>query len=174
MKVTIKYIGTTFDSVRNGSPVCSVFEPNSSYIDTPAYKYGVMDKDGEKELYGKSVYATNVGTYGTLEDFLRGIVPIATAPIRLAKFEQAIETAVAAEKAGEENEGISFEIGDDYKESIYWEQISKGMIGQGFEVTVDTTPVAGIAEISEAVGQVSTVANSIKSDTEEILRQIAI
>lgn len=87
---------------------------------------------------GKSVYATNVGKFGEIDsaDFLKGLLPMATNPTQLAQFERAIASAKAAAEAGTTDNGISFSIGEDYKEELYWIQISNGVKPQGFTVVI--------------------------------------
>lgn len=117
MKVTITYLGVVEDIVRNGSQVCSTFAPTGSYVDS--------------EGYAGSVYDTNVPGWGKLE----GIAPMEHTPVRFAKFEQAILAAKTAAENGTENTGITFDIGDDYKEELYWTQMANGLKEQ-FTITV--------------------------------------
>lgn len=87
---------------------------------------------------GKSVYATHVGKFGEIDsaDFLKGLLPMATSPQLIAQFERAIISAKNAAEAGTTDNGISFSIGEDYKEELYWSQISNGVKAQGFTVTI--------------------------------------
>lgn len=96
---------------------------------------------GEGTYYaanGKSVYATHVGKFGEIDsaDFLKGLLPMATSPQLIAQFERAIISAKNAAEAGTTDNGISFSIGEDYKEELYWSQISNGVKVQGFTVTI--------------------------------------
>ena len=61
---------------------------------------------------------------------------MATSPQLIAQFERAIISAKNAAEAGTTDNGISFSIGEDYKEELYWSQISNGVKAQGFTVTI--------------------------------------
>ena len=131
MQVTIKYTGPVADVVRVGMPICGVFVPRSSYIDSPVYTEGYKDAEGT-EKYGKSIYATNVWERGTLP----GLLPMAHTTTKFAQFELAVLAAAEATAEGTENKGIKFTFEDDYKEELYWNQISKNMAPLGFYITV--------------------------------------
>ena len=132
--VTIVYTGPIVDEIRKGMNIASVFEPANSYIDTPVFTEGFDNTDlqlGDKESYGKSIYATNVWGLGALH----GLIPMNSTTVKFAEFERAIFAAKEAEAAGEENQGVTFEI-EGYQEELYWEQIARGMDGLGFTVTI--------------------------------------
>lgn len=134
--VTIVYTGPIVDEIRKGANIASVFEPANSYIDTPVFTEGFDNSElqlGDKESYGKSIYATNVWGIG----FLPGLLPMNSTTVKFAEFERAIYAAKAAEDAGTENTGVTFEI-QGYEEELYWEQIARGMEGLGFTVTVSS------------------------------------
>ena len=131
--VTIKYTGPIVDEIRPGMSITRYFAPTNSYVDSPVYTEGFANEDmlGDKGTYGKSIYATNVDGQG----FLPGLIPMYSNTTKFAQFERAILAAKAAEDAGEENTGITFEI-TGYEEEIYWSQISKPLADQGLEVTI--------------------------------------
>jgi len=116
--VTIVYNGPVVaDVVRPGMNIARTFIQAQSYVDTAAL-------DG-------TIYDTNVDGWGSLE----GLDPFGDGTYKFAWFGQAIDTAAAAEKSGETNEGVSFEVaGAD--EKLYWDVMTKAMASQGFVVTV--------------------------------------
>lgn len=122
--VKIIYTGITADIVRDGASIPRYFAPQNSYVDTPVFTEGYANssKVGDKETYGKSIYATNVDGWGTLE----GLSPMASTTTKFAQYERAYNAAVEAEAAGTENAGISFEI-TGYEDEIYWNQIAANM-----------------------------------------------
>ena len=132
--VTIVYTGPIVDEIRKGMNIPAVFVPEGSYIDSPVFTEGFdnsVAKLGDKESYGKSIYATNV--WGM--DFLKGLIPMNSTTAKFAEFERAIFAAKAAEEAGTTNEGVTFEV-EGYEEELYWTQIARGLDGQGFKVVV--------------------------------------
>lgn len=145
--VTIIYTGPVVEEVRKGEEIARYFAPNGSYVDTPVFTDGYpnTDKVGDKQSYGKSIYATNVDGWGKLP----GLLPMASTTTKFAQYERAAMAAYAAEQAGEANEGITFEI-EGYEEEIYWNQIAPNMVEQGFYTKV------GDAEYGEAPAQEST------------------
>lgn len=123
--VTIEYRGIEKEPAKIVAPVCRIFRPDSSYIDSPAYVNGITDADGN-EVCGKSVYATNVDGWGkidVLEPFATTAIPF---PVPLAQFKLAV--------VGENNK-VEFEV-DDYKEAFYYMQVGEAIKDQGFDVTV--------------------------------------
>lgn len=134
--VTIVYNGPVIDEgVRAGANIPRLFVPNNSYVDLPVFTEGFDNstlKLGDKESYGKSIYATNVDGQG----FLPGLLPMYSNTTIFAQFERAIIAAKEAKDAGTTNEGITFQIMT-YEEEIYWSQISKPMADQGFVVTLE-------------------------------------
>lgn len=129
--ILIKYVGFGTDAVEAAAvwPVCRTFTPTGSYIDSPVYREGLTQDD--KEVYGKSVYATNVDGWGTLP----GLLPMANTTTAFAQFELAVKVAAEAKAAGTENAGITFEV-EDYKDEIYWKQMAANMVDQKFYVKV--------------------------------------
>lgn len=152
MNVTIKYIGPVVeDFVRQGCPICDIFLPTGSYVNTPVYTQGYpVDAADEDKEYGKSVYATNVAGRG----YLPGLHPMANTATPFAYFERAIIVAGQAAKAGEANNGVTFTVADDdYKGRIYWEQMCANLVDNGFyskvgEVEFGVDPAA--ADAAEA------------------------
>ena len=135
--VTIIYTGPVVDVVRKGENISAIFEPTGSYIDTPVFTEGFDNSTlqlGDKESYGKSIYATNVWGF----EALKGLIPMNSTTAKFAEFERAIFAAKAAADAGTQNTGVTFEISG-YEEELYWTQIARGLEGQGFTVTVDSS-----------------------------------
>lgn len=135
--VTIVYNGPIVDEgIRQGANIPRLFVPDNSYIDLPVYTEGFDNSTlqlGDKESYGKSIYATNVDGQG----FLPGLLPMKSNTTKFAQFERAIIAAKAAADAGTTNEGITFTI-EGYEDEIYWSQIGNDMKDQGFEVTIES------------------------------------
>jgi hypothetical protein len=135
MSVAVKiiYLGAKFDEVRQGEQIARYFYPNNSYVDTPVFTKGYANEDavGDKESYGKSIYATNVDGWGNCP----GLLPSASATNKFVQFERAILAAAEAKKSGAENTGISFEI-EGYEDEIYWNQMAQNMYQDGFYIEV--------------------------------------
>lgn len=125
--VVIKYNGVEQDLEKLCAPIMRLFTPNNSYIDTPAYTEGIpADKAEEERVAGKSVYATNVDGWGSIqpaEPFASTSIPMSSP---LAQFKLAV--------VGENNQ-VTFDV-DDYKEAFYYKTLGSQMADQGFEVTV--------------------------------------
>lgn len=131
--VTIIYNGPIVDELRKGANICRIFEPNNSYVDLPVFTEGFDNKDelGDGESYGKSIYATNVDGQGCIP----GLIPMNGNTTKFAQYQRAIFAACDAEATGAENTGITFSI-DGYEEEIYWTQIARNMVDQGFYTKV--------------------------------------
>ncbi len=134
VNVTIIFNGPAVIADREGESIFRYFAPNNSYVDTPVFTEGYANEAqvGDKGTYGKSIYATNVEGFGDL----LGLIPMASTNVIFAQYQRAIFAAKDAEEAGEENEGITFSIGEDYKDEIYWNQIAPNMVDQGFYTKV--------------------------------------
>lgn len=124
--VTIKYTGIETDASRIVAPICRIFVPTSSYIDTPVYTQGGPLGTGEAKEYPKSIYATNVDGWGNIDV----VAPYASTsipfPVPMAQFNLAV--------VGRNNE-VTFEVAD-YKEAFYYMQVGAALADQGFSVTV--------------------------------------
>lgn len=133
MTVEIIYTGPVSEVVRPGMPISRIFLPNNSYVDSPVFTEGYpVDAKEEDKKYGRSIYATNYDGRGILP----GLLPMAHTTTRFAQFERAVIAAADAVAKEEENKGISFDIGDDYKEELYWVQMAKNMVELGFYIKV--------------------------------------
>ena len=133
MTVEIIYTGPVAEVVRPGMSICRLFVPNNSYVDSPVFTEGYpVDADQDAKEYGKSIYATNVDGRGILP----GLLPMAHTTTRFAQFERAVIAAADAVAKEEENKGITFDIGDDYTEELYWIQMAKNMVELGFYIKV--------------------------------------
>lgn len=132
-KIKIVYNGPVVDIIRNGMEIARIFTPNASYIDSDVYVNGleVEGSEATEQIYGKSIYATNVEGWGSLP----GLLPMASTTVPFAQFERAVAAAAAAKAAGTENAGVEFKV-EGYKEELYWNQMADNMKDQGFEVTV--------------------------------------
>ena len=144
MSYTIKimYKGVETEASKIVSPICRIYRPDSSYVDTPVYTQGgPITKDGQPVAaigdvdpnYGKSIYATNVDGFGAVpcpEPFATTSVPF---PVPMAQF----KLAMVSDKVDEETGAPYVEITtDDYKEAFYYNQVGVALADQGFEVTV--------------------------------------
>lgn len=121
-KITITYAGLTQDPSQIIAPVCRLYRPDNSYIDTVAYKEGVPGEHG----YGPSVYATNVDGMGSIvkmEPFATTSIPF---PVPLAQFKLAVVG---------KNNTVTFTV-DDYKEAFYYMEMGEALKDQGFTVEV--------------------------------------
>lgn len=133
VNVKIIYTGAIVDDIRVGAEIARYFVPNNSYVDTPVFEQGYANEGavGDKNSYGKSIYATNVDGWGSLY----GLLPSASATNKFVQFERAAMAAAAAKEAGTANEGISFEI-EGYEEEIYWNQMAANIWQTGFYIEV--------------------------------------
>lgn len=134
VNVTIIYSGPVVDDiVRKGMSIPRYFEPRNSYVDSPVFTDGFNNTDnlGDGESYGKSIYATNVDGWGDLP----GLIPMEANTTRFAQYQRAIFAAKEAKDAGTKNEGITFAI-EGYEEVIYWTQIGRNMVDEGFYTKV--------------------------------------
>lgn len=118
--VTIKYTGPIAELPDASMPICSLFKPAGSYVDSPAY-------EGTK-------YDANVPGWGTIP-FGGGYAQT----LALAMFRLAMINA-NADSAGT----TVFEVSD-HKEAAYFQLIGAALADQGFEVTLDDN-VGGDAE----------------------------
>lgn len=133
--VTITYTGITKDAEQIVAPICRVFAPQKSYIDTDVYTQGVPTEN-KITGYGKSVYATNVPGWGELtipEPYASTSIPF---PVPMAQFKVAM--------VGEDNK-VTFEV-DSYMEAFYYKQIGVALESQGFTVEVVSADAAGADE----------------------------
>ena len=102
------------------APVCSVFEPNASYIDS--------------EDYEATRYNSNVKGFGDIpqvEPYASTSVPMSTP---LAQFKLATQAQKVDETTGVRS--LEFNV-EDYKEAFYYLQLGKDMEEQGFAVEVE-------------------------------------
>lgn len=133
--VTVKiiYTGAIVEDVRAGEQIARYFAPMNSYVDTDVMVKGYANANqvGDKETYGKSIYATNVDGWGTLP----GLLPNATTVDKITEFELAKKAAAKATAEGTANKGITFEI-EGYEAELYWNQMAENIFRQGFYVEV--------------------------------------
>ena len=133
--ITIKYFGVEKSADKIVAPICSIFEPTGSYVDTDVFTKGLVDSHG-KVVYGKSVYATNdhssIAELAAPSSYHGGVVPLS---VPLAQF----DLAVVGEEFTESNRTgrkVSFTV-EDYAEMLYYKQIGASLAEQGFEVVVE-------------------------------------
>lgn len=115
--VTIIYTGVVDDAVRQGLSIYPLFQPAGSYVDSTAY-------DG-------TVYDTNVKGFGELG----GLEPMGSTTVKFAEYALAYRAAEAAQAAGTENTGVTFEI-TGYEDELYWTQIGRNMVSEGYTTTI--------------------------------------
>ena len=112
--VNIKYNGPADPgAVRLVSPICAIYTPTNSYVDTAAY-------DG-------TVYDTNVkgmGSINVMEPYATTSFPY---PVPLAQFKLAV--------VGTDNE-VEFTV-DTYMEAFWYMDAGRALADQGFVVTVE-------------------------------------
>lgn len=120
-KITITYADITRDPERIVAPICRVFTPDNSYIDSDVYVIGLPGG------YGPSVYATNVKGWGELpipEPYASTSIPF---PVPMAQFKLAMVG---------ENNSVEFTV-DDYAEAFYYAQVGVALESQGFKVKIE-------------------------------------
>lgn len=144
MSYTIKitYKGVETEATKIVSPICRIYRPDSSYVDTAVYTQGgPITADGQKAAsigdvdpnYGKSIYATNVEGLGSSlspEPFATTSVPF---PVPLAQF----KLAMVSDKTDENGYSYVEITTDDYKEAFYYSQVGISLADQGFVVDVE-------------------------------------
>lgn len=108
-RVSIKYTGPATELPTSSMPICSLFQPGGSYVDSTAY-------DGTR-------FDANVPGFG-MADFEGGYAQT----LALAMFKLAILNS------GSEN-AVVFDV-TDHKEVAYYVLMGKTLADQGFEVTV--------------------------------------
>lgn len=133
--VTIKYVGSLHELIREGKAIARTMQVTGSYVDEPVMVNGYKNDGatGDNKSYGRSVYATNVSGFDTFP----GLKPMGSATAKFAYFEKAILAAEEAKKAGTNNEGVSFTV-DGYEDELYWEQMCANMVDNGFFSKVGT------------------------------------
>lgn len=132
-QIKIVYVGPVVEEDRRGMEIPRYFAPMNSYVDSPVYVDGYENKDklGDKESYGRSIYATNTDGWGHLP----GILPMASFSGRFAEYARAAMIAMKAKIEETKNKGVEFEV-EDYKEELYWHQMAPHMVGEGFYTKV--------------------------------------
>lgn len=150
VKVKIVYVGPVVEFDRRGMEIPRYFAPMNSYVDSPVYVDGYENKDelGDKESYGRSIYATNTDGWGHLP----GILPMASFSGRFAEYARAAMVAMKAKIEDTENEGIEFEI-EGYQEELYWNQMAPHLVGEGFYTKVGDEEYGTLPEDSGDGGE---------------------
>lgn len=124
-KVKIVYTGPAVDSIQFVSPICRLFVPSNSYVDTSAYE--------------GTVYDTNVDGFGKIdlmEPYASTSFPF---PVPLAQFKLAVIGEDDEESGGKK---VEFEIAT-YMEAFWYMQAGIALADQGFTVTVGDASATG-------------------------------
>lgn len=122
MAYTVKIVYTGPEAPTNipfVNPICALYFPTNSYVDTPAYE--------------GTVYDTNVPGFGSvpvMEPYASTSFPF---PLPLAQF----KVAVVGED-GESGKECEFTV-DTYEEAFYYMEAGAALKDQGFTVTVTET-----------------------------------
>lgn len=101
-----------------GTSVCAIFNPESSYVDGKAYEGSRFDSN-----------VPGLGNTNAPEPYASTSVPMSTP---LAQFKMATQASV---DPGTGVRTLTFEV-DDYKEAFYYKQLGEDMKDQGFAVTI--------------------------------------
>lgn len=120
-KVTITYTGSAVESIQFVNPICRLFVPENSYIDTPAYE--------------GTVYDTNVDGFGKIdlmEPFASTSFPF---PVPLTHFKLAVVGEDDKESGGKK---VEFEVAT-YMEAFWYKQAGVALADQGFTVEISET-----------------------------------
>lgn len=137
--VKITYTGIEKVVEKLASPICSTFAPTGSYIDSPVYTEGnPVGAEAADKNYGKSIFATNVDGWGSIEvkePFATTSIPF---PVALAQFKVAV---VSDKKDDAGHPYVEFEVSD-YKEAFYYKEIGASIADQGFIVEVADSQAA--------------------------------
>lgn len=117
-KVKIVYNGPKEpENITFVTPICSLYNPGDSYIDTNAYK--------------DTVYDTNVPGFGKInlmEPYASTAFPF---PVPLAQF----KLAVIGEDDGTAGKKVEFTV-DSYMEAFWYKEAGAALADQGFTVTI--------------------------------------
>lgn len=123
--ITITYAGVQApQSIPFVSPICSIFVPTNSYIDT--------------EAYAGTVYDTNVEGFGAidlLEPYASTSFPY---PVPLAQFKLAVigTDVLDGDDQPTGAKTVTFTV-DTYMEAFYYIEAGKALADQGFTVTAE-------------------------------------
>lgn len=116
--ITIKYTEPTVPASPVVLPVCRLFEPNNSYIDS--------------DPYAGTVYDTNVDGFGTWEGLAKYLSKVTNNPNVFIMFKAAVK---AAQEAEEGTGSVEFEE-QDPKMVEYYKELGLTLTEQGFVVEV--------------------------------------
>lgn len=119
-KVTIVYTGPAVpENIPFVSPICRMYTPGGSYINTPAYK--------------ETVYDTHVDGFG----YLNVMEPYASTsfpfPVPLAQFKMAV---VGEDDATTGGKKVEFNV-NTYMEAFWYTEAGRVLATQGFTVSVE-------------------------------------
>ena len=126
--VTIIYKGPEAESIRVANPICRLFTPGTSYVDSPAYE--------------GTVYDTNVDGFGKI-DLME---PYATTsfpfPVPLAQFKLAVIGEDVQDDDGNVTgaKKVTFPVAT-YMEAFWYKHAGTALADQGFTVTVEEETV---------------------------------
>lgn len=131
--VNIKFLGWGAgfsDDVRTPvRQIPSIFTPDGSYVDLTKVVDGeTVDLLG---IYATNIYEALVGIQGN-----KGLDPLGSVTSKMGAFAIAVRSYLAAQAAGETDEGFTFAI-DTYEDEIYWKQLAYAETIEGnFTITV--------------------------------------
>nr|DAG57657.1 MAG TPA: hypothetical protein [Caudoviricetes sp.] len=118
--ITITYTGPANpENISFVSPICPIFVPSNSYIDTPAYKGTVYD-----------THTKGYGSINLMEPYASTSFPF---PVPLTQF----KLAIVGEDDGNGGKKVTFDV-DSYQEAFWYTEAGVALAGQGFTVEVKT------------------------------------
>lgn len=118
--VKIVYTGPAQpESIQFVNPICRMYTPGSSYIESPAYEGTVYD-----------THIDGFGTLNILEPYASTSFPF---PVPLAQFKLAIVGEDDEETGGKK---VEFTV-DTYMEAFWYMEAGRELASQGFAVTVE-------------------------------------
>ncbi len=121
--VTITYKGPATESISFVNPICRMYVPNNSYVDTKAYE--------------GTVYDTNVEGFGKIdlmEPYASTSFPF---PVPLAQFKLAVFGEDVKDSSGNiTGKKVMFSV-ENYMEAYWYTQAGYALIDQGFTVEVE-------------------------------------
>lgn len=130
--ITIEYRGKETNVERIACPICRIFTPSASYVDTVAYEGTTWD--------------TNVDGWGStpvVEPYASTSIPF---PVPLAQFKLAVVGTPIVGEGGKQVIGHSVKFTtEDYKEAFYYKQVGAALADQGFTVTVKDDAEASVS-----------------------------
>lgn len=129
--VTITYKGQAAESIPFVNPICRMFVPDNSYVDTKAYEGTVYDTNPK-----------GFGKIDLMEPYASTSFPF---PVPLTQFKLAVIGEDAKDSSGNvTGKKVSFNV-DSYMEAYWYTQAGAALADQGF--TVDVKEVTTTSEM---------------------------